>query len=286
MENLIMLENVEASESLLKGRLFTGIQYNIIRKRLQRKQLDSNEQTYYYKFIRPKLKAMMVLFNIGEINVRGKERIIPGRVAEAAAIIKMLERKHKKKKIIISGSFLFNERYSDIDAFIFTKYDKEDYRRGSLHANFLPESALDSLFFSSLCQVSVSNFNYAARTTFDIKLSDLLQTYELLISSMLNKEDYENSLRDFLLNAEYVSRGVVLNPEQLYCLKEKLLHKNAAVLSNVLVDSLVLSYTSAVLKEKLAAQIRDYRRLFTEYRSARNLPVYIDTYSKVIELAT
>lgn len=281
-----MLKNVKASELLLKGRLFTKIQYSIIEKKLQHKALDKNEQTYYYRFIRPKLRAMMALFNIGEINMQGKEHMIPERAAKAAVVIKMLERRHKKKKIIISGSFLFNERYSDIDAFILTKYDKEDYRKGAVHVNFLPESALDSLFFSSLCQISVSNFSYTAKTLFDVKLGDLLQAYELLVSSILNKEDYENSLRDFVLKAEYVSRGVVLNPKQLYHLKEKLMHKNVSVLSNVLIDSLALSYTTAVLKEKLAAQIEDYRRLLAEYKSARNLPVYIDTYSRVMELAS
>ncbi|MFH1182407.1 MAG: hypothetical protein V1702_05595 [Candidatus Woesearchaeota archaeon] len=285
MENYISLEMVERNEHLLIGRIFTQLQLNILKKRLRKKVLNGNERTYYYKFIKPKVKAMMAVFGISEVTVKGREFFEENRLEAAVKILRKLEQRHKGKKIIISGSFLFSKEYNDIDAFVFSKYGKEDYQRGKVHVTFLPESALDSLFFASISQISVSNFNYAAKGGFTVKLEDALQVYELLVNAILNKEDYGRNLRDFVLQTEYVSKGVMLNPKQLHEICEKLLHKNIAVLSSMLISTLALGYTRGILKAKLEAQIGDYKKLSEEYKNARNLPVYIDTYSKVIGLA-
>jgi len=285
MENYLNLGLIKENESLLEGRIFTAMQLDILKKRLQKKTLNSNEKTYYYKFIKPKIRAMMAFFNINEINVNGKELIKESRLKKAIKIIHKLEQKHKGKKIILSGSFLFNKEYSDIDVFIFSKYNKEEYKKGKIHVTFLPESALESLFFSSLYQISVSNFNYTKKSEFAIELNGILQTYELLINTILNREDYEKNLRDFILQTEYISQNVILNPKQLYDTKEKLYRKNINILSNTFINSLTLSYTTKILKNKLGAQITDYKKLLTEYKTAKNLPIYIDTYLKVISLA-
>lgn len=285
MENYLSLELIEKSEQLLVGRLFTQIQFNVLKKKLQHTALNSNEKTYYYKFIKPKIKAMMTFLNIEEINVNGRELIKEGRLKEAIKIIHKLEQKHKHKKILVSGSFLFNEKYNDIDVFIFSKYNKEDYKKGKIHVTFLPESALDSLFFSSLYQISLSNFNKSPKNEFKVNLNDVLQTYELLINAMLDEEDYERTLRDFILKTEYISKGVILNPKQLHDLKEKFSNKKIAILSNTFINSLILSYTVMKLNTILKNQISDYKKLLTEYKTAKNLRIYIDTYSKVIALA-
>jgi hypothetical protein len=204
---------------------------------------------------------------------------------EAVKILRKLEQKHKGKKIILSGSFLFNKEYNDIDVFIFSKYDKEDYQKRKIHVTFLPESALDSLFFSSLSKISISNFDYTPKNEFNIELNSVLQIYELLVNTILNEEDYEKNLRDFILQTEFVSKGVVLNPKQLYYVKEKLLNKRVDILSNNFINSLILSYDVVMLRSALRTQINDYKKLLTEYKNAKNLNIYIDTYSKVIALA-
>lgn len=288
MENLnklINLESIVRNEAVLKDRLFTDIQFNILKKRLSNKALNVNERTYYYKFIKPKIKAMMAFFDIDEINIKGKEHMIKDRAKEAVKIIKKLELKHKNKKIIVSGSFLFNKTYNDIDAFVFTKYEKEDYNKGKLHVTFLPESALNSLFFSSLSQISVSNFAITPKDDFKIGLTDLLQNYELLINSMMNNEKHEKELRDFILQTEYYSKNIILNPKQLYIMKNQLFRKNSDVISNSFINSLTLAYNKET-KIKLQQQIAGYKKLAKDYKSAKNLPTYINTYAKVIELAS
>ncbi|MBU2443205.1 MAG: hypothetical protein KKF95_03985, partial [Nanoarchaeota archaeon] len=57
------------------------------------------------------------------------------------------------------------------------------------------------------------------------------------------------------------------------------------LLSNNLINVLMLSYSNVILKSKLKTQVNDYKKLIVEYKNSKNLPIYIDTYSKVILLA-
>jgi len=282
MENLITLDMVKKNESNLDGRIFTSLQLNVLKKRLQKKELNINERTYYYKYIKPKLEAMFSFFNITEMNINGREYMIDNRITKAVEILNQIKKKHKNKKIMISGSFLFNKDYTDIDVFIFTKYNKDDYKKGKIHINFLPENAFDSLFFSSLSKVSISNFFNTPKNEFNVELSSVLESYEFLINSILNKENYKKELRDFLLNTEYISRGVILNTRQLYGLRKKI--KNIKMISNTLVNALILGYKKSILNNNLKKYIVDYKRLLKQYKS-ENLNEYIQTYEKVIKLA-
>jgi hypothetical protein len=228
---------------------------------------------------------MMAFFSIDEINVYGKEKIIETRLQEAVQILHKIEQKHKGQRVIISGSFLFNKKFNDIDVFVFSKYAKEEYRKGKLHVTFLPESAQESLFFSSLCKICVTNFKVDAKRLFNIGLNDILQLYELLVNSIINKEYYDKNLRDFILQTEYLSKDVILDSQQLYNIKDKLLQQDISILSTMFVHDLLLSFNGLLLKKNLKKQIIGYTKLMTEYKSAKNIPIYIDTYSKVIALA-
>ncbi len=282
MENLIDLDALSNCGDLIKSKIFTELQFNILKKKLEKKVLDSNERTYYYKFIKPKLSAIYSFLGIGEQNIRGRESILEGRLIKAVSLLKKLEHKHRNQKILISGSFLFNRRYNDIDAFIFTKYQKEDYLSGKVHVNFLPEPALGSLFFSSLAQISAANFQYELKQEFKITDDDLLHTYELLVNSLLNKEDPEKELRDFLLKCEYISRGIILNPKQLYMLKERI-GSDLRLISNTFINALVLNRNKKHFLHKIKRLVQDYSQLLKEYANAENLKIYINTYRQVID---
>ncbi len=282
MENLTRLNALSNCGDLIKSKIFTELQFNILKKKLEKKDLDSNERTYYYKFIKPKLSAIYSFIGIGEQNIRGREFILESRLIKAVSLLKKLEKKHRNQKIMISGSFLFNHRYNDIDAFIFTKYRKEDYFSGKVHVNFLPEPALGSLFFSSLAQISAANFQYEIKQEFKITDDDLLHTYELLVNSFLNKEDPKKELRDFLLKSEYISRGIILNPKQLYGLKEKV-GSEIGLISNIFINTLVLNHDKGVFLQKIRRLVQDYSQLLKEYANSDNLKIYINTYQQVID---
>lgn len=283
MENCLNPEDIEQSKSQLVGTIFTQIQYNILKKKLKKLALTNNEKTYYYKFIKPKVKAMMAFFGISKINIAGQEHFESTRAKDAIDIIKKLA---KKKKIMISGSYLFNKNYRDIDIFIFSKYSKEDYRKGKLHISFLPESAQDSLFFASLSKISVSNFVYQKKITINLTLNDYLSTYEQLINSKLNNEEIDKLLRDFLLQSEYISKNVILNPKQLFLLKQKIARKNSDFFSDILINTLALAYDTSTIKKKLEKLILDYKELQKDYTKSDNLRIYVDAYSKVLVLGS
>jgi hypothetical protein len=284
MENLITLEMIEQNEDAIKGRLFTGIQLAIIKKRLKNQKLDSNERTYYYKFIKPKLRAILSFANVSELNIQGRDYIITNRITAAVNIIKRLMKKHKNQRIIISGSFLFNKDYNDIDVFVFSKYNKDDYRAGKIHVNFLKPDCLDSLFFSSLCQISICNFRHSAKKEFDIELDTFLHDYELLVNSILNKDEFNKELRNFLLKAECLAHGVILNPKQLYELRQKVSRKIIEKISNIFINALILSPKRKMM-QKLKQNIRDYQNLLKRYKTAKNLKIYIETYKGATEFA-
>ena len=161
LENYLALENLEASKNSLVPAIFSENYYNILRARIQGKKLDANEKYYYSHFIRKKLEGMIELFELDEL-VNGRGYIRKERIAKANRLLKKYSRKHKNMKILISGSFLYNERYNDIDIFIISKYDKEDYRKENVHVNYLPADVEKTLFFQSVYAVSISNFKAKA----------------------------------------------------------------------------------------------------------------------------
>lgn len=281
MKNLINLENIKENEKLLVPSLFTKIQFNTLMNKLLQKQLTPNEKTYYYTYIKPKIKAAAILLNIQEFNVQGEEFIEKERLADATKILSEIQKKHRNQKIMISGSFLFNKKYKDIDVFIFSKYKKENYRKGKLHVIFLPLDSVNSLFFNSISKISISNFEFVKRTKFKVNIEDILQRYELLIN-MLNDEFYEKEIRDFILEIEYFSKETILNPRELYLLKNKLNRKNSEIISNILINSLILNL-DVKIKKLLKQKIKDYKKLLKEYPKSSNLKEYINTYTKVLE---
>ncbi|MFH0701571.1 MAG: hypothetical protein V2A62_03990 [Candidatus Woesearchaeota archaeon] len=286
MDNLLSLEKLRINEPLLRKHIFTDLQLKVLKKKIQNQQLNSNEKTYYYKFIKPKVKALLSLSGIEERNWQGKEFILPEKIEAAQKILQQMQNKHRQAKIMLSGSFLFQKEYQDIDIFIFSKYKKEDYHWKKVHVTFLPETALNSLFFHSLRQISLSNFSSGSKNDLTISLKEILQAYELLVNEVLNKEDCQKNLRDLLLKVEYLSKNIILNPQQLYLLRKKFSKKNIlSLLQKYLADNLALNYSKKELI-LLKQYIKDYQKLSKQYHKSFNLQYYIKTYQEVLELAS
>jgi len=279
MDNLYLFA-VHRNDSALR-QFFTERQLAVLQKRLEGTNLTTTEKTYYYKFIKPRLMAIQSLFE-QDSRTRGTEHMIPGRAEQAAALLRRISRKHRGKRIIISGSFLFNKKYHDIDLFIFTKYHKEDYIKKNIHVTFLPEESLRSLFVASLSQLSIANFAYEQPTSFKVTLDEVLHAYELLVNHLLNGDEHQQELRNFILRAEYVSRGVILDPKQLAELSQRC--DNVAYLDDILVNALILGFQRTTLKERLDALIKNYEELGREY-TGKNVKRYLAAYTEAIRLA-
>ena len=285
MENLIVYQTIEKHRKEFAGRIFTTLQLDILKKKLEKKALNSNEKTYYYKYIKPKINAMFLLTGITKTHISGKEYMLKERILSAEKILAQMSRKHKPHNILISGSFLFNKKYNDIDVFVFTTYKKEDYRMGKIHVNFLPETALDSLFFSSLQQICISNFSPITKKEFTVLVEDLLQSYEILINDIMNKKKCTQKLRQFLLEAEYYSKRVILHSKQLHTLQETITKKKMiALLSDTLVNALAYGSTEKIFHNTLLQRMKDYENLLKQYKYANNIKEYLKTYQEAINI--
>ena len=114
------------------------------------------------------------------------------RIEKAIKILKKQSRKHRNKRILITGSFLLNKRYNDIDVFIITKKELDDKKEGKVHINYLPENIETSLFFASLSRMCISNFFIDTKVHKEkVDLSDLIKNYEEIVLFILNKENFK-----------------------------------------------------------------------------------------------
>ncbi len=277
----LYLFDVRRNEAALRHFL-TARQLSVLWKRVAGASLTATEKTYYYKFIKPRLAALQALFGQDSF-VRGASLIVPGRAEKAAALLRRFGRKHRGQRMLISGSFLFSKEYHDIDLFVFTKYRKEDYVARNVHVTFLPVESLSSLFVASLSSISVANFATTPPTSFDVSLDDVVRAYELLVNHVLNGDEHEQELRDLLLRAEYVSRGVILDPKQLAALCRRC--DTLPFLDDLLVNTLILGFRRKELKERLESLIKDYKGLAREY-TGENVSHYLETYTEAMRLAT
>ena len=270
--------------------IFTEIQFKVLMKYLERKKLTAVEKKYLYSSINKKLKAMKLLLGIPEekIFVSGEEFMIESRKKRATKILKNFSRNHKNQKILVSGGFLWKKNYNDIDIFIISKYDKEDYVEGKLHINYLPVDAEDSLFFASLSQICISNFQISKKTDFsDVKnLTKLIDLYELLVILILQKSDHKQELRNFVLDCFYLMNKTVLNSFQLDAAVRKIEKKGIKPINHLLIETLSIGFKQAMLKEKLKRFISFNDKLIKGNKMNNNFKIYNQTYKEAIEIGS
>lgn len=287
LENYILLENLEASKNYLVPSIFSENYYKILKARLKGKKLNANEMYYYSHFIRKKLEGMIGLFELDE-SVNGREYIRKERMLKAIKLLKKYSRKHKNMKVLISGSFLYSEKYNDIDIFIISKYDKEDYREGNVHANYLPVDIEKTLFFQSIYAVSISNFKVNATIEEDFGINDILHLYEVTVLLIIQKDSYLQELRDLILRLEYLSNKVILNSMQLKIITDKITASKNSIklISKYLVAKVINAYSMAALRKALAKFIQKNSLPEKGHEIYPNWKIYIQTYKEVIEVVT
>ncbi|MEK6952261.1 MAG: hypothetical protein AABX29_04555 [Nanoarchaeota archaeon] len=287
LENQLSLKNLSKAKPYLVPYVFTERYFDILKTRLQNKKLSYNERHYYNHFIKKKLQGMFKLFDITD-KVQGKEFIREDRLKKVIALLKKYTRKHKNMKILISGSFLYNKRYNDIDIFILSKYNKEDYRDGLIHINYLPLDVEKTIFFKSIYSISVANFKSEEEIKEKFMVEDILNYYELVILLLIQKDDYIRELRDLIIMAEYISNRVVLNSMQLKITVDKIINsKNTIeVINKYILTKLVGSYDVAVLKKTLKQFLEKNSKPEKGQKLYENWKIYNKTYREVLKVVT
>ncbi len=287
LENYLTLENLNKAKPYLVPYIFSHNYFNILKAKLKNKKLSENERYYYNHFIKKKLQGMIELFDIS-YEIKGKEFIREDRLKKAIKLLKKYSRKHKNMKMLITGSFLYKEKYNDIDIFVISKYNKEDYKDGKVHINFLPADIEKTLFFKSIYKISVANFKSTKRVEEEFKVEDILQLYEIVIVLIMQKSYYLPELRDLITRAEYISNKVILNSMQLKTITDKVIKtKNPIkIINKYIIIKIINSYTISILKRVLKQFIEKNSTPEKGQKLYPNWKIYNQTYKEALEVVT
>ncbi len=284
MEDLIIVDNLNRAKNYLVPYIFSENYFNILRKKLLDRKLSENERYYYSHFIKKKVQGMIELFGI-DIGVNGKEFIRKDRLKRAINLLKKYSKKFKKRKVLISGSFLYGEKYNDIDIFVISKYNKDDYREGKVHVNYLPDDICGSLFFKSISEISISNFQFGKNIKEKFFLSDILHLYELVILLILQGDSFVSELRDLVLRMEYVFGSVILNSMQLKKIVDKIVRNRFSIeMINKYIISKVIFISGA---KKVLSKFIDKNKIPEVGKKLyKNWEIYNKTYEEALEIVT
>ncbi|MBI2147700.1 hypothetical protein HYU19_04445 [Candidatus Woesearchaeota archaeon] len=189
--------------------LFTAQQVDLLKKYLKGQSLNRTEQAYLYSTIKKKTDALLAFKE--EWHITGLE-LISERVEEAKKILRELG----KEKAFISGSFLYAEKYNDVDVFIVGKRRKEE-TKGKKNFVYINEQDLQKLVFISMMKCCVANFQPVITTKKRWKpmWNDLIMTYELAISEVLDDDD-QKTVREILFAYYYQAKKRILDSQTLY----------------------------------------------------------------------
>lgn len=271
--------------------LFTQHQFGLIEKKAAGQKLTDSERNEFSRAISRKMKAVNAIMEkeTGNIFVYGKERMIQSRLEKAKECLKEFSRKFKGKHIIISGSFLYNERYNDIDVFVVSRYEKEDYKEGEFHINYLTEDVYDSVFFASIRKLCLSNKKIRLQAIKEeINIESFVYTYQELFGDLDKKfVGIRATLRDFLLESAFLSKSQI--PDS-FDIKQKIdIIMNAKrpkeIIKKIFVNSIVLGAERTEAVRLMEDMIRSYGDIMKEYKKHKDYYLdLIDAFREVISI--
>jgi len=284
LEKYITLERLKNAKPNLVPYIFSENYFRILKNKISNKKLSENERYYYNHFIKKKLKGIADLFEVSE-KINGEEFIINERLDKAIKLLKKYSRKRRNKKILISGSFLYNKKYNDIDVFIISKYDKEDYRDGKVHVNYLSHDVEGTLFFRSITGISIQNFHFEKKQLKDrITINNILSLYELTILLVMQNDNYLQELRELVLNVEHLVSGIVLNSMQLKIVVDKIMKSKSPikVINNIVINLLSITFNKKV--KKILDRFIEKNSQPEKGKTYKNWEIYNDTYKEALKV--
>ncbi len=281
---------LKENRPLLVPSIFTERQFALLEKKLRQKSMTPTERAYFSRTITKKIKAIGLCRKKERAFVYGENEIIPERKERAVKLLKQIERSHRGQRILISGSFLYNKRYNDIDVFILSKYQKEDYRDGELHFNYLSPEAVESLLFHSLGKICITNFSLdflPVKEKIDLNL--LVSKYQEVIKDYMEKNSswLKINLRDFILFCYYAGSGVVLNSKELKQISEGLARKKklSFLLKNIFVQAILQGFHKKTVFPLSLKMLKSYRELKKEYKHPEYYNFLMQSFKEVLAYA-
>lgn len=258
--------------------LFTEKQVLILKNYFSNLKLSNTEKVYLYSTIKKKIDALNILRE--EFYVIG-DGMIKERVEKAKDIIKELH----KERSFISGSFLFSQKYNDIDIYIISNRKKQ-YHRGKNHFIFLTEKDLKKPIFISSIKYCVSNF-FIEEIDPLIKIpsfNDFIIAYEMAINEALDNDD-QKEIRSLIFEYNLQIKGMVLDSHSLFKEFNKIIRLNQyekiKLINSMAKEILLKSYSRSYLYSELLTFIKRLEESVVEFKANENLKIYIDLLNEV-----
>lgn len=140
------------------------------------------------------------------------EQFLNERIQEAEEVLTQIPAKY----CFITGSFLYKEKYKDIDVFIVSRSKKEiKLKNKKVKITFIDFNDLCSLFYHSVSKSGVAK-NFLPHKPLKVTLSDYWHVINEAIPTLLNEKDtFHKNVRFLILYTEYFKTEDILDTFQL-----------------------------------------------------------------------
>src|SRR3989338_10671501 len=255
--------------------IFTRRQIDILQKYLSSQKLKRTEKTYLYSSIKKKIDALSLLNE--EFYYYGKN-MIPERVAKAREMLGKIS-----EKAFISGSFLFSEKYNDIDLYIVSSRRKQ-FTKGSVHFIHIAESDLKKPVFISAAQYCFSNFPITIMNPIIKRMgfNDLVMAYEMSINEILYKEG-QKTIRDVIFEYFMQIKNKILDSYELKTKMDEIAKSKDSIstLNSMVAELLLNNYSRRYIYDELVKFTKRLGQDIKEFKANENLIIYKEVFDRV-----
>jgi hypothetical protein len=197
--------------------IFTEKQFDVLARYSSGLKLSNAEKKALYTSISKKIGALEALYREqkkGEYYVYGSSDITPSRLEEAKRLIDKYSEKYSR--VFVSGSFLFSEKFGDIDIFIIREKGYKEVAEENTHLIFLSEKRLSNPVFQSASLISVSNFIIPKRIEKKKpSLSEIMSIYHESVIEAMKKEKKPEAVRNLIFYHSLFFKHRLMNPKEL-----------------------------------------------------------------------
>jgi hypothetical protein len=139
-------------------------------------------------------------------------RLLPDRILQADKILSQIHAKY----CFITSSFLYKEKYRDIDVFVVSRSTKKiSLENPKIKITIIDFNDLYSLFYHSVSKSCIAK-NILPQKSLKVTVSDYWSVINEAIPTLLNqKNKYHKTVRFLVLYTEYFKTGEVLDTFQL-----------------------------------------------------------------------
>ena len=253
--------------------------------------MTDSEKNEFSRTISRKMKAINQIMRkqTGNVFVYGKEKIKQDILKLAISYLKKYSRKFKNKHVFITGSFLYKEKYNDIDIFVVSKYDKEDYKEEEFHINYVDESVYQSLFFASVRKLCISNRKIIAIDTKEKPDLDIfISLYQELFNDLEKKyKGVRTTLREYLVYAAFIANSPIPNSIEIRKQSDKILKskKPKELVKKIFVQSIIIGTTPKKSIKAMEEMISSYKDIMKEYKQHKKYYLdLIEAFNEVISI--